>query len=54
MIKTPMWIPQSTMGIGLIVFLIALIDDLFATITSTPDNLRARRNNQEIHEAGEL
>lgn len=54
MIKTPMWIPQSAMGIGLVVFLIALIDELFLAIGSTPDDLRARRTLVEITEAGEL
>lgn len=32
MLPAPMWIPQSSMGLGLTVFLIALIDDLFSVI----------------------
>lgn len=54
LVKTPMWFPHSVMGLGLIFFVLALLDEMFAVFLKSPEELRAQRIQVELKEAGEI
>ena len=49
LIKTPLWIPQSGIALGLIAISIAFIDELFTILTGrTPQHLKMEAKEEEL------
>jgi hypothetical protein len=56
LIPVPMWIPQSSMSVGLVLFLVALMDELAIVLRGRePTFDQAARKRREVGDfAGEL
>ncbi len=53
LLKVPMWIPQSTMGLGALFFAVALLDDLFVVIAGGEASYAAEAQASALERAGQ-
>lgn len=53
MVKTPLWIPQLSMAVGLAILVIALLDDLVTALV-TPQSLVPKQAESHALEIGEI
>jgi TRAP-type C4-dicarboxylate transport system permease small subunit len=56
LLPVPMWIPQSSMSVGLVVLFVALVDELFAVVRGREASFKkaARERREEADFSGEL